>query len=341
MKSPYSPKRLLGGILSGTYTPLELREFAELCYTLALPLIRKKIALGRLKPEAMGLREPDLVYDCLADLFRRGKNGELPELQKFFDAQSADLDGHSDEAVLSALRHLIFAKVNTNVIRLYSELDPTLGRILRNIRLSVERNQHFKQITRFGEVCLVPADGDPLLHLPPMPFEVIQQELSRVVLIHDNIPVMLKKLHTLLLEQADFQRTVALVSAALLFKEIYSLEWEVQEEAVELPGSELEEQDIRKLVEKVCSDLYGEFYPTYVTNGKKSGELFAKYMRAVKGILLGSSDAGGSDGVSYYDCLRQELPDLTKESYRLEHRTVLEYLAKQAKRRIKEQMGKI
>jgi hypothetical protein len=57
MKSSYSPKRLLGGILSGTYTPLDLREFAQLCYSLALPLIRKKIALGKLNLDSVGLKE--------------------------------------------------------------------------------------------------------------------------------------------------------------------------------------------------------------------------------------------------------------------------------------------
>jgi len=337
-----SPKNLLRGILSGTYTPPELREFAQLCYAIALPLIRKKISLGKLNPEAMGLKESDLAYDCLVDLFRRDQKEQFCEIQSFFQKEFDGSDGCSDEAVLAALRRLVFGKVNNNMTRLYAELDPTLGRILRNIKLCVERNGLFKQFTRFGEVYLIPARANALLHLPPIPFEVIQQEFSRLVLIHDNVPTMLKKLYTVLIEQARYQRSVALVSAALLFKEIYCLGWETEKEkVVETSGSQLEDEEIIGLVDKVCSELRTELHPTYVGNGKKSEELFRKYIEAVREILISSLTSGGSDGVSYYDCLREQIPGLTKESYRSEHRTVLEYLGKVAKLRLKEEWRKI
>jgi hypothetical protein len=341
MKSPRSPRKLLRGILSGTCTPLDMREFAQLCYTLALPLIRKKIALGKINLNAIGMKEPDVVYDCLADLFRRDQKGEFYEIRSFFQDQLGELDDCSDEAVVAALRPLIFAKVNQNVIRMYGEMDPTLGKILRNIRLALERTQLFKQVTRFGEVHLIPAHLDELVHLPPMAFEMTRREFSRVVLIHDNIPTMLKKLHSLLVEQDEYQRGVPLVTAALLFREIYSLEWEAQEEAVELAPSELEEQDVVKLVDKVCAEVYAELYPTYVTKGKRSEDLFKKYIRAVKGILLGLPTLEGSDGVSHYDSLRREIPKLTRQAYRSEHRAVLEYLAKIAKQRMREEVKKI
>jgi hypothetical protein len=140
MTTPSSAKRLLKGILSGTYTPLHLREFAQLCYTLALPLIRKKIALGKLNLDSVGLKEPDVVYDCLADLFQRDEIGRFPQIRLFFNHHLEQVENWSDYDVLMHLRALVFGKANNNIIRLYREADPILGKILRNVNIALERN---------------------------------------------------------------------------------------------------------------------------------------------------------------------------------------------------------
>ena len=336
-----STKRLLRGILSGTYTPLDLREFAQLCYTLALPLIRKKITLGKLNLDSVGLKEADVVYDCLADLFRRDEQGGFPQIRTFFDHQHDRFENSSDEELIASLRGLVFGKVSNNMIRMYSEIDPALGRILRNLKLAVDRAPLFEQVTRFGEVYLVPRNGDAHFELPPIPFEFLQRDFSRIVLIHDNIPEMVKKLHTVMIGQEQFQRAVPLVSAALLFKEIYRLGWETEEvprgSSEEAPESDV----VVTIAEKVCGTLRDEMHSTYVGKGKRTDEQFERYIRAVRRILVITFSPGEPNGASYFDSLRHEFPGLTKESYKRKHRSVLEYLGKLAKERMREEMKKL
>jgi hypothetical protein len=341
MRSSVSTKRLLGGILSGTYTPLDLREFVQLCYTLALPLIRKKIALGKLNLESVGLNEADVVYDCLADLFQRDEAGGFPQIRLFFERHPEQIDNSSDDDVLVNLRALVFGKVNNNIIRLYSEVDPVLGKILRNMKLAVERNHLFQQVVRFGEVYLTPHGVDALWALPPMPYEFLQQQFSRTVLVYDNIPVMLKKLHDLITQQNQYQRSVPVVAAAVLFKEIYALGQEPGQ-VVEI-GSEPEfvVEDVLQIIENVCSQLRDELYATYVVSKKCSQELFGQYIRTVRSILMHTFVDPVPDGLSYFESLKAEMPSLTKGAYAEEHRTILEYIAKVAKARVKEELRRM
>jgi hypothetical protein len=340
MKPAASPKRLLQGILSGTYSPLHLREFAQLCFTLALPLIHKKIALGKLKLDSVGLKEADVVHDCLADLFRRDEKGDFPQIRTFFDHQIGKLETCSDEEILIELRGLVFGKVKNSLIRIYSEVDPALARILRNLKSALERTRLFDQITRFGEMCLVPRDVDLLLECPPIPHEFLQQELTRVALVHDNVPEMIRKLHGVISRQGQFQRALPLVSTALLFKEILMLGWETEQEVSDFTEEKMDLENIVKMAERVCSKLRADMYSTYVKKGKRTEEEFERYIRAVKTILVNSLLNQETNGRSYFELLSREFPGLTKNSYDRKHRTVLEYLAKLGRERMREEMRK-
>lgn len=81
MRTGNSLKGLLQPILSSTYTPLDIRALVQECFFLALPLIRKRIALGKLNLDIIGLKESDIVYDCLAELFNRNQEGEFKNLK--------------------------------------------------------------------------------------------------------------------------------------------------------------------------------------------------------------------------------------------------------------------
>jgi hypothetical protein len=304
-------------------------------------LIRKKIANGKLNLDSVGLKEPDVVYDCLADLFQRDETGGFPQIRTFFDHQIDRFENSSDEDLITSLRGLVFGKVSNNIIRIYSEIDPTLGRILRNLRLAVERSRLFEQITRFGEGHLVPRDGDAHFELPPIPFESLQRDFSRIVLIHDNIPEMVKKLHAVVIGQKRFQRAVPLVSAALLFKQIYLLGWETEEVRRESSEEAPEVDVVEAIAEKVCGELRDEMRSTYVGKGKRTEEEFERYIRALRGILVNTFSDGEANGAAYFDLLRHEFPGLTKECYRRKHRTVLEYLGKLAKERMREEMKRV
>ncbi|MBI4548022.1 MAG: hypothetical protein HY707_08585, partial [Ignavibacteriae bacterium] len=180
-------RRAIGGILSGEYTPYDLREFVHLCYGLACPLIRKKVRTGRIDLSMIGLNEADLIYDCLADLFRRDEHGHFPYIQSFLNNHICNLTSRSDEDILIALSYLVVGQMNKNMIRIYSEADPTLGKILRNLKNALDKTNLFDQTTRFDEIYLLPRGVDPLRHCPALSPEWLDQAFSEVVLIHDTV----------------------------------------------------------------------------------------------------------------------------------------------------------
>src|SRR5258707_338569 len=197
-------------VLSGAYTPLDLREFVQLCHDLALPLVRKKIALSKLRLDAVGLGELDVVYDCLADLFQRDAEGGFPRIRNFFEKNVVGLESCAEEELVVALRRLIFGQIHQGLVRIYSEVDPTLGKILRNIKIAIEKSSRFDEVVRFGDVYLAPKGTDTLLELAPISHEYLAQEFARTVLVHDTIPTILTKLHSILVDQDTYQRIVSL-----------------------------------------------------------------------------------------------------------------------------------
>ena len=330
----------LKAILQATYTPLDLRKFVQLCYDLALPHIRKKIAAGKINLSIMGLREPDVVYDCVADLFQRNEDGNFPQIQVFFRREVEDIHVASEEELLVTLRRIVIGKVNNNIIRLYSEADPALGKILRNLRLALDRTRLFDQVTRFNEHYLIPHETDPLFERPPMSEDHLRHEFSRTDHVDETIPEMLQKLQHTLAAQTEFQRAVPLVTAARMFKEAYVLGWDSPSKAPAEAQEILESQDIRRVVQDTVEGLHRRLYARYVEKGKCTAVQFDEYMNTVKDILLAGTDGETSDHLSYYQHLNKYAPELSETMYRKERRTMLEYFVKLAKERIRQELRK-
>lgn len=341
MKFTPQHRRTIVAILDGTYTPLDVREFVQFCYLLALPLVRSRIHRGKLNLEILGLNEIDIVYDCLADLFRRDSEGMFTHVKSFFASQELDpVTAHEDD-VLLALRRLVFNRVHCSLVRLYSEADPVLGKILRNTMLNLEGSTLFEHRARFGETYLIVSNADPGFDLPPMPPEVLRERFAQIVSVRDSIPVMVEKLNRVLLAGSDFQRAVPFVSAGLLFKEAYAVGVEATEAEAASADVRMAEEDIGRLAVSVCQSLTAANRETYVGKGKRSAAVFESYMETVRDILVGEFGGGVSDGMSYYEYLKVRIPHLSKAVYSREHRTILEYLAKQAKKKMREELRRI
>jgi hypothetical protein len=231
----------------------------------------------------------------------------------------------------------VFLKVNKNIIRLYSELDPVLGKVLRNLKLAVEKTRLFHEEDRFGETMLIPVGCGPLAERPPLSLEKAEQWLARSVLVHDTMMTMVNKLYCVLAEQNDYQRAIPFVSAALMFKRVYQLAWETPDEAAS-PDEMLRGQELSALAKHVCSSLGETMRTTYVEKRKISEELFRNYLCALNDILVG--EVNGEEDISYFERLKRYLPNLSRRVYTQKHRTILEYLAKSAKQALREELKK-
>jgi hypothetical protein len=320
------------------YTPYDVREFVRLCYALALPLIRKRIAQGKINLESLGLNQIDVAYDCIADLFVRDNVGHFTEIARFFDKEIEDTNHCSDPLLCDTLRRIVFGRVNVNLIRLHSGADPAFGKILHNIDVALTRSRLFEKYVRFGETMLACCESDLLLHLPPAPIEYLRDQLSRIVLIQDSMPTMLKKLYSILQDQHQYQRTFSFIGAGMLLKEVYALGGEAEPTSNGSTLNVLEEEDAARVVQEVCAHLRTNLFSHYVGTGKMTGNVFAAYLHATNGILSDLVLNGRDDCKPYFDYLSDRIPEMTKEEYINGHKSILEHFVRVAKRELSEIM---
>ena len=327
-------------ILSGTYTPYDVREFVRSCYALALPTIRKRIIQGRIHLESLGLKQPDLIYDCIADLFVRDANGHFTDIEQFFRKELAEPEKCSDALLFDTLRRIVFGRVNSNLTRFHAEVDPSFGKILHNLDVSLTRTNHFEKFVRFGETLLACCEADLLLERPPAPFEYLRERLSEFVLVHDSVPVILKKLHNLLEGQEEYQRVVPILWVASVLKEIYALGPEADSDSQQQVIKHVEIEEDLKLVEEACSILRKELRPHYIGSGKTSEELFEVYLSTTVEILTDSISDGRDGQKHFYEYLSARMPGVTREEYINRHKQVLEYFVKCAKNKVRSELKK-
>jgi hypothetical protein len=340
MKFTPQYRQTLCVILDGGYTPLDVREFVQLCYLLALPLVRSRIARGKLNLEILGLSEGDIVYDCLADLFRRDATGQFVHVKSFFENQNVDPRIAHEDEVLLTIRRLVFGRVHHSIVRLYSEGDPALGKVLRNLSIELDRSDRFEHRARFGETYLIVRDADPCLHRPPIPSDRLRQKFSQIVSVRDSVPEMLRKLHKILLAEDTYQRAAPLVAVALIFKEAYAIGVDVQQDERSPAEQELEQEDLGRVVESVCRKVADDARPTYVGRGKRTQEEYGSYIAALREILLSEAGVMEKNGASYFELLKIQMPGLTRPAYMRRHKPILEYLARRAKRQIAAELKK-
>lgn len=338
MKSPLLNIQIIKSVVSNSYSSSDIREFIQICYDLAIPLVRKKIFLGKINLNILGMNENDLLYDCLADLFERDGSGRFPQIAENFNREVDDIKTSNETEIILTLRRLVFGKINQNFIRIYSEADPILSKILRNVRIAVEKQKLFELEIRFGETYVIPTGTEILRDRPPIPEEFLKEQISKNVSIHDNIPKVLNTIHSILMKQNEYQRCVQLVCIALNIKFIYSL-GKLDGEDREYVELDITHLDITKTSDLVCKELNQEMYRSYVEKGKCSESTFWNYIETVKEILKLTYGDGDGKGESFYEILNQQIPELTKTEYAEKHRTTLEYFVRLGKKKMKEKFN--
>jgi len=77
---------------------------------------------------------------CIADLFLRTDEGASPKIQAHFQKYHLEIDESPMNEFLANCVRMVFVKVQNNLVRLLGEVDPALGKILRNVHLAIEKS---------------------------------------------------------------------------------------------------------------------------------------------------------------------------------------------------------
>ncbi|MFN0156637.1 MAG: hypothetical protein ACKVRP_01035 [Bacteroidota bacterium] len=332
---PHLDKEQLLAVLSGSYTSTQLRDFAELCYSLAAPIIRKRVANGRLKLHAMQLSERDIIQDALGGLFARKHDKQFHHLITFFHRWHPDMDAATDAELQQSLRVLVAGKIGKEIIRLLTDADPVLADVLRNIKLGLRRTRLFYLTTRFNDKFLMPCEGDPLLDRPEVPDDMLERELWLVCRPSDNVPELLRKLHVIVMNQEHCRRIVPFIPLALIFRKIITLHESNDNVSADEVESGMAQAQLAQLVRRVLKEVSTKAHKTYVEHGKCTEGEFDAYAATLKTIFDHHVQPGQYSDETFMQTLSDHLGGLTIEEYTTRHKSILEYMVRMTKERLK------
>ncbi len=321
--------RKLLAITSGTHTHDQLSAVVRVSQALSISCLRTRHIPSVLK-ETHGLSIPDMAMDCVAELFEQDRQGSLVQLCAYFNG--IPLESCSDEEALVHLRRLVFSKTYNGLFRFYNEADPTLGKVLRNIKLAVHSLKNFEEHDVCGEPSIAPSACDPLHHLPPADRETLERSLTLAINGRHAIPTMLARLSSYLRGQRLHSRRVSLIDVAVVFRALYTRPLELP--ALTESGSDRTLQmDVETILGQVHRQAQTAAEKAYVASGKLSSELVDVYLRVIDaGLRATFVDCDGAD-FSLFAALRKEIPGLTKAAYMKKHRARLEYLSRETHKR--------
>lgn len=317
-------------ILAGSYTHDQLNRLIAVSHTLANSFLASKTTAGTLSG-TYGLSTSDLAYDCIADLFQKDADGNYIQLLSYFKGLS--LTAAKDEEILAYLRRLVFSKVNQGIYRLYSEADPSLAKIIRNIKIAINILKNYNEVERFGEACIVPCACDTLENYPAIDRDLLEQRFAALTSGRELVPELMAKLSLYLREQNEHCCVIPIVTVAILFRSIYNCRQDLPNQVV-IEDAELIASDTSATIKNVCEDIKNKNQIKYVEEGKVSKEMFEKYFIVLEEEL--GEKFIGKDGhdFSLYESLKKLSLDMTKEEYKKNHRNKIEYLLKQVNKEV-------
>lgn len=318
-------------ITSGTHTHDQLTSVIQVSQALSIACLHVRRIPAVLK-DTHGLSIPDMAMDCIAELFEHDENGTLVQLCAYFGG--IPLESCSDEETLVHLRRLVFAKTYTGLFRFYNEADPTLGKVLRNVKLAVQSLKNFEERDICGEPSIVPGGCDPLRHLPPADRETLERGLAASISAQQAIPSMLAQLSCYLRGQRLHSRIVPLIDVAVVFRALYTRPL-LLPALVESGSEQTLQLDIEKILQQVHRQAQYAAEKAYVSKGKMSSELMDVYFRVIDSGLRAHFIAFDGADFSLFAALCKEMPGLTKAEYRKNHRAKLEYLSRETHKRVR------
>ncbi len=318
-------KKLIPSVMMKKPSSLSVNEFIFVCRKIAVVQLKRKVQNGHLHVDFFKLSIEDLALDCIADLFQQDEDSTLIQIKAYFEGLPVETS--DEEELLSHLRRLVFGKVNNGLFRIYNEHDPTLGKILRNIKLAIQALNNFVIADRYGENHIVPSMCDTLEHLPVYERTQLESLLRFGIKGKENIPTMLAFLAHHLREQEEYCRLVPLMDVAILIRSIYTSQGEKATYTNETEESQTL-NDARAIIKQVCQQVEQEFAPKYINKKGIPQIVFLKFFEVIEQNLNQTIVTGDGQDFSYFEQLKSRLPELTKEEYHQKYKSQLEYLGR-------------
>lgn len=290
---------------------------------MALAYLRMKAASKKLYM-IRGERLEDLAWDFIAELFAKDNKGCLVKLQEYFDDISLEDLDHSELTI--ELRKLVFTKVEDNIFRAVGEKDPSLRKIIRNLKLAIRDCDSDHRVNY--EQGFIIVDKNVSDNLPVMPSEFMQIRLSSRLEDKMQIPDILTEVIDVLLKQESYQKKISLVSLASVIRLTFVHFNELSTDRKKLSADdEILTTEFEKLLNESSEMVRKSTGYSYIRKGKISHDELNMYMSAAKDIVYDYFNDGKRES-SQYKYLKKYMPTLEYDDFRTNNRQVLEYIVK-------------
>ncbi len=317
---------IIPGVLSTHPSERHVRDFVYVCRNLAVSYLQTKISAGKLDLRYFGVSVEDLALDCIAPLFERDSKCRYVELKEYY-ARFA-WTRMSAEELLSTTRILIFSMVNEELFRNYHEHDPSLSRLIRNIKIALKSSQALVPIVRGNETWIQLLSSNHRSEvLPILPPEIVEARLLAHVRQRHDFRHILEFFAEILREQDLYQKQYPLVGTAVIIRSMMAKSSWLSETASE-EHEDISKEEIGDFIESSIKKTRSAVCATYVGRGKLSEEMFGMYFDCIDEILRTEYIADDGVNLSFFDAIRRRIPSLNYGEYRKHHRVYLEYLAK-------------
>jgi hypothetical protein len=285
--------------------------------------VKQKVRSGRLAPNFFKIDLNDLALDCIADLFKRDEDGAFPQLYSYYSRLISP--SSSKEELFILTRKLIFSKVNQEIFRLYSDEDPGLSKIIRNLKRTLKFVPQLLAERRNGDIWIYLDDSDP--ELPIMPPEYMEARLSEGIASNPSFKCVLTTLCNVLNGQNEFRKMYPIMGIAIICRSLFlnllgnPADYVFEEEGLRPDEINLFIQDSIRIIRKNTQN-------EYISKGKLSTYHYECYFKAMHQILIAQYVHNNGFDKSFYEYLSSFIRNLTPEIYKSEHRSMFEYFIK-------------
>jgi hypothetical protein len=318
--------------LSPNPTRHSIAAIVGLFHRIAAAYLGKKAYSGSLDPSRFGLSVDDLALDCIAPLFSRDAEGAFGECVTYF--RGVDLQVASEADVMALCRRLVFGQVNQELFTRYGEIDPTLHKIIRNLKAAIHREHRFCLDCSRDEVWIVfgrTPDGEE--SRPIVPPEILEAHLSEILARSANLRPILEAAASFFADQEIYRPSYPLTSFAILVRSGFERGGDHIPEFHE-PVLNLTSDEVLGFIDGAIAATRTAQHREYVGKGKMDATIFERYFVVIREVLAADFVGDNGQDGSYFEYLRKHLGPLSKEEYKMNHRSYLEYLARLTRARL-------
>jgi len=321
----YELRGTLKRCINTTYSRRDIHQLITTCHKLALTYVIMKSKSHKsyfLKGEC----KSDLAWDYIAEIFQKDESGNLKTLQGYFS--SIDVNVLDEKDLFIELRKLVFTKVDDGIFRYYGEKDPSLKKIIRNIKLSIGNLEHsVKAPICYSDGFLV-LDKVNDLNQASMPEDFMRIKLCSRLEEQMLIPDILSEVIDILHFQDDYRKRFSIVILAKIIRESFVLIHDDADNGEQKPEAHrrLLKQDIDTFLEKSVNKIKKEVAPRYIKRGKMEPDHVDIYFITAAEIIR--DDLTRGTGLSQYERIKLHLAHLDYDQFRNKHRSILEYMVK-------------